>query len=126
MGKSVRTFGERVTAGFSANFTVVVTLTPFPEIACSIKHARSRRRVHQFIHQPQPGHGVLGIAHRAAIARGNLLLCEFCAQRRSAHQQRHADSGVLQIVRGNHHLLRAFHQQTGESDRVRVVRLDTP
>jgi hypothetical protein len=36
IGKSVRTFGERVATGFSTTFTVVVTLTPLPEIAYSL------------------------------------------------------------------------------------------
>ena len=34
IGKSSRTFGECATAGFSTSFTVVVTFTPLPELAC--------------------------------------------------------------------------------------------
>src|SRR5208283_2199632 len=39
-------------------------------------------------------------------------------------QQRHAYPRVLQIVRGDHHLLRAFYQQAGKSDGVRMMRLE--
>jgi len=34
--------------------------------------ARARRRVHQPVHQAEPGHGVLGIAHAVRIRRLNL------------------------------------------------------
>ena len=88
-----------------------------------LHHGFPCHRVHQFIHQPQPGHRVLRIAHRLAIARRNLRLCELCGKRRPAHQQRDLDARILQVASGDHHLLRALHQQPGKSDRIRVMLL---
>ncbi len=45
-------------------------------------------------------------------------------ERGAAHQQRHADSGFAQIGRGDHHLLRAFHQQAAQADGVRLMMLE--
>ena len=89
------------------------------------QHALPRRRVHQLVHQAQAGHRILRVAHGSAIARRNFLLCEFRAQCRATHQQRYADAGVLQVARGGYHLLRAFHQQARESDRVRLMRRES-
>ena len=77
---------------------------------------------------PQAGHGVLGVADRG-LAVGRARFCvsrELFGKRRAAHQQRHADAGVLQIVGRDHHLLRALDQQAGEPDGVRLVLADTP
>ena len=49
-------------------------------------HCCARRRIHQFVHQAQAGHGVFGVAHGLAIARGNLRLCEFRGKRGAADE----------------------------------------
>ena len=86
-------------------------------------HRRARRRIHQFVHQTQTGHGVFGVAHGLAIAWSNLRLREFRGKRGAADKQRDFNARVFQIACRGHHLLRAFHQQPGQSDSVRLVLL---
>ena len=92
-----------------------------------VQNLLSRRRIHQLIHQPQPGHRVFRVAHRFAIARRNLRLRKSRRQRRSTHQERDLNPRSPQIARRDHHLLRAFHQQPRKPDRIRMmlqIRLD--
>ena len=86
-----------------------------------LQHVVAARRIAQLIHQTQTGHRVLRVANRLAVLRRDFQSCEFSRKRRSAHQQRYRDSGFAQIGRGNHHLLRALHQQARKANGVRLM-----
>ena len=81
----------------------------------------ARGGIHQLVHQAQARHGVLGVANSLAVTRRDFLLREFFRQRGAADEQGNFDARVFQIVGGDHHLLGAFHQQTGQADGVRLV-----
>ena len=87
------------------------------------QHRIARRRVHQLIHQPQTRHRIFRVAHRISVTRRNFRLREFSGERRAAYQQRNGNPRVLQIARGDHHLLRALYQQPGKPNRIRMVLL---
>src|SRR6266403_1983499 len=89
----------------------------------SADHRVPRSGVHKLVHQPQAGHGVFGVTDRFAVTRRNLRLRELRGERRPADQQRNFDPSVAQIVSGDDHLLRAFHQQTRKADGVRLMLL---
>ena len=78
----------------------------------------ARCRIHEFVHQSQPGHRVFGVERQPFIARRNFRARKFIGERGATNEQRQLDSGIAQVTGGGHHLLRAFHEQAGKTDGV--------
>ncbi len=85
------------------------------------EHSFALPRIHDLVHQPQTGHGVLRVTDCVAVSRRDFVHGKPLRKRRAAHQHRHADPGFFEITRGQHHLLRALHQQTRQADSVRLM-----
>ena len=85
------------------------------------EHGVALRRVHQAVHQAQPGHGVLGVAHGLAVGGRDAGARESLGERGAADQHRRRDSCGFEVRRGDDHLLRALDQQAGQADGVGVV-----
>ena len=82
------------------------------------EHGVALRRVHQAVHQAQPGHGILGVAHGLAVGGRDAGARESLGERGAADQHRRQDSCGFEVRRGDDHLLRALDQQAGQADGV--------
>ena len=81
----------------------------------------ARRRVHDFVHQAQPGHGVLGVERGRRVGRRDLAcVMKFFDSAAPPTSSGMSMPAVMEIAGRDHHLLRALHQQAGQPDRVRA------
>ena len=78
--------------------------------------------VHEPVGEVQPAHRVVGVAHQAVVLGRDLTRGETRGQRGAADQQRTCHTRGLEVLGGDDHLLRGFHQQSRQPHHVGPVR----
>ena len=120
---SVRTLGLRASVDRRAAASPALR----PPAAASLKRVRASsvvalRRIHQLVHQAQPGHGVLGVADGVAVGRArSCVRVNFSDSAAPPTSSGTSMPASCKSAAGDHHLLRALHQQAGEPDGVGLV-----